>query len=86
LKSGSPLSSHLQYFSSFLARLSSQLSAIPIAHGRRANAPLIAAVALGDSTALVVPLLGLGALLTTSGSLPYSAGIEGSYYQHSFSR
>jgi threonine/homoserine/homoserine lactone efflux protein len=45
-----------------------------IAHGRRANAPLIAAVALGDSTALVVSLLGLGALLTTSGSLPYSLG------------
>ena len=31
-----------------------------IAHGRRANAPLVAAVALGDSTALVVSLLGLG--------------------------
>lgn len=51
-----------------------------IAHSRRANAPLIAAVALGDSTALVVPLLGLGALLTTSGSLPYSLGVECSYY------
>ena len=37
-----------------------------IAHGRRANVPLIAAVALGDSTALVVSLLGLGALLATS--------------------
>jgi len=37
-----------------------------IAHGRRANAPLVAAVALGDSTALVVSLLGLGALLATS--------------------
>jgi threonine/homoserine/homoserine lactone efflux protein len=34
--------------------------------GRRANVPLIAAVALGDSTALVVSLLGLGALLATS--------------------
>jgi threonine/homoserine/homoserine lactone efflux protein len=37
-----------------------------LAHGRRANAPLVAAVALGDSTALVVSLLGLGALLATS--------------------
>nr|AIA15928.1 LysE type translocator [uncultured bacterium] len=37
-----------------------------IAYGRRANVPLVAAVALGDSTALVVSLLGLGALLATS--------------------
>lgn len=37
-----------------------------IAHGRRANVPLIAAVALGDSSALLVSLLGLGALLATS--------------------
>lgn len=37
-----------------------------IAHGRRANAPLVAAVALGDSTALALSLLGLGALLATS--------------------
>src|SRR6186997_3355824 len=37
-----------------------------LAHGRRAKVPLIAAVALGDSTALVVSLLGLGALLATS--------------------
>ena len=37
-----------------------------IAHGRRANVPLVAAVALGDSTALVVSLLGLGAVLATS--------------------
>ena len=35
-------------------------------HGRRANVPLVAAVALGDSTALVVSLLGLSALLATS--------------------
>lgn len=34
-----------------------------MAHGRRANVPLAAAVALGDSTALVVSLLGLGAPL-----------------------
>ncbi|KQU81349.1 MULTISPECIES: LysE family translocator [unclassified Rhizobacter] len=37
-----------------------------MAHGRRANVPLIAAVALGDSTALIVSLLGLGALLSAS--------------------
>jgi threonine/homoserine/homoserine lactone efflux protein len=37
-----------------------------IAQGRRANVPLVAAVALGDSTALVVSLLGLGAILATS--------------------
>lgn len=37
-----------------------------MAHGRLANVPLVAAVALGDSTALVVSLLGLGALLATS--------------------
>ncbi len=37
-----------------------------VAHGRRANLPLVAAVALGDSTALALSLLGLGALLATS--------------------
>jgi threonine/homoserine/homoserine lactone efflux protein len=37
-----------------------------MAHGRRANVALVAAVAMGDSTALVVSLLGLGALLATS--------------------
>lgn len=37
-----------------------------IAQGRRANLPLVAAVALGDSTALVVSLVGLGALLAAS--------------------
>ena len=37
-----------------------------IANGRRANFPLVAAVALGDSTALVVSLLGLGTLLAAS--------------------
>jgi threonine/homoserine/homoserine lactone efflux protein len=37
-----------------------------VAHGRRANVPLVAAVALGDSTALVLSLLGLGALLASS--------------------
>jgi len=37
-----------------------------VSHGRRANVPLVAAVALGDSTALVLSLLGLGALLAAS--------------------
>lgn len=37
-----------------------------VAHGRRANIPLVAAVALGDSTSLALSLLGLGALLATS--------------------
>lgn len=37
-----------------------------VAHGGRANLPLVAAVALGDCTALVVSLLGLGALLAAS--------------------
>lgn len=37
-----------------------------VAHGRRANVPLVAAVALGDSTALALSLLGLGAVLAAS--------------------
>ncbi len=37
-----------------------------ISHGRRANLPLVSGVALGDSTALLVSLVGLGALLATS--------------------
>lgn len=37
-----------------------------MSHGQRANVPLVVGVALGDSTALVVSLLGLGALLATS--------------------
>jgi threonine/homoserine/homoserine lactone efflux protein len=48
-----------------------------VAHGRRANVPLVAAVALGDSTALVLSLLGVGALLATSAfrfSVVYWAG------------
>lgn len=37
-----------------------------ISHGPRANLPLVAAVALGDSTALLASLVGLGALLAVS--------------------
>jgi threonine/homoserine/homoserine lactone efflux protein len=40
-----------------------------LAHGRRANVPLVAAVALGDSTALAFSLVGLGALLAASALL-----------------
>lgn len=35
-------------------------------HGRRAAWPLVASVALGDATALLLSLVGLGALLATS--------------------
>jgi len=37
-----------------------------ISHGYKAKIPLILAVALGDSTALALSLLGLGALLAES--------------------
>ena len=37
-----------------------------MAHGRRTNVPLVAAVALGDSTALALSLVGLGTLLAAS--------------------
>jgi len=40
-----------------------------ITHGRRANLPLVVAVALGDSTALFLSLVGLGAVLATSAVL-----------------
>lgn len=40
-----------------------------MAHGSRANLPLVAAVALGDSTALAFSLLGLGTLLSASAVL-----------------
>jgi threonine/homoserine/homoserine lactone efflux protein len=39
-----------------------------VSHGYRVKVPLIIAVALGDSTALALSLLGLGALLTESAS------------------
>lgn len=37
-----------------------------LAHGRKANVPLVAGVALGDCTALLLSIVGLGALLKTS--------------------
>ena len=51
-----------------------------MAHGRRANVPLIAAVALGDSTALVLSLLGLGALLATSAAWFTAVKLAGGLY------
>jgi len=40
-----------------------------LTHGRRANVPLVAAVTLGDSTALVLSLVGLGAVLAASAAM-----------------
>jgi homoserine/homoserine lactone efflux protein len=40
-----------------------------LSHGRRANMALVAGVALGDSTALVLSLVGLGAVLAASAAL-----------------
>jgi len=37
-----------------------------VAHGSRANVPLVAAVAMGDCTALILSIAGLGAILATS--------------------
>jgi len=37
-----------------------------VAHGSRANIPLVLAVALGDTTALILSIVGLGAVLATS--------------------
>lgn len=37
-----------------------------LSHGRKANIPLIVAVALADSTAMTLSLLGLGSILSTS--------------------
>ncbi|MEM9003958.1 MAG: LysE family translocator [Cyanobacteria bacterium P01_F01_bin.86] len=37
-----------------------------LSHGRRANIPLVAAVALADSTAMTMSLLGLGTILAAS--------------------
>jgi threonine/homoserine/homoserine lactone efflux protein len=40
-----------------------------LAHGRRAAAPIVAGVALGDFTAMTASMLGLGALLAASAEL-----------------
>ena len=51
-----------------------------IAHGKRANIPLVAAVALGDSTALLLSLAGLGAVLATSAWLFTAIKMIGGLY------
>ncbi|HEU4922961.1 MAG TPA: LysE family translocator [Burkholderiales bacterium] len=51
-----------------------------VAHGGRANAPLVAAVALGDSTALVLSLIGLGALLSASAFAFTFVKLAGGFY------
>ncbi len=51
-----------------------------VAHGRSANYPLIAAVALGDSTALFASLVGLGAVLATSAFLFTLIKVAGGLY------
>jgi len=51
-----------------------------ISHGTRAKIPLVAAVALGDSTALFLSLVGLGVLLTQSAFLFQIIKIAGGLY------
>ncbi len=51
-----------------------------IAHGRRAIPAVVPGVALGDSTALAVSLLGLGALLAASASLFTAVKLVGGLY------
>ncbi len=51
-----------------------------ISHGNRAKIPLVAAVALGDSTALFLSLVGLGVLLTQSAFLFQIIKIAGGLY------
>lgn len=51
-----------------------------VTHGRRANVPLVAAVALGDSTALLASLAGLGALLTVSAFWFTAVKVAGGLY------
>ncbi len=51
-----------------------------VAHGKSAKLPLIAAVALGDSTALLLSLLGLGALLSASAAWFTAIKVIGGLY------
>ncbi|BFN14933.1 LysE family translocator [Marinobacter sp. RI1] len=51
-----------------------------VTHGRRANVPLVAAVALGDSTALFASLVGLGALLAVSAFWFTAVKVAGGMY------
>ncbi len=51
-----------------------------VSHGNRASLPLIAAVALGDSTALALSLAGLGAIIATSAWLFTAIKLLGGLY------
>lgn len=51
-----------------------------VTHGRKANVPLVAAVALGDSTALLASLVGLGALLAISAFWFTAVKVAGGLY------
>lgn len=51
-----------------------------VAHGQRANVPLVAAVALGDCTSLSLSLLGLGALLAASAAWFAMVKLAGGLY------
>ena len=51
-----------------------------VTHGRRANVPLVAAVALGDCTALFASLVGLGALLAVSAFWFTAVKVAGGLY------
>ena len=51
-----------------------------VTHGRRANVPLVAAVAFGDSTALFASLVGLGALLAVSAFWFTAVKVAGGLY------
>ncbi|MDR9469410.1 LysE family translocator [Marinospirillum sp.] len=51
-----------------------------VTHGRRANIPLVAAVALGDSTALFASIVGLGALFAVSAFWFTAVKVAGGLY------
>lgn len=51
-----------------------------IAHGRRAALPLISAVVLGDGTAILLSLCGLGTILAKSSALFQTIKIAGGIY------
>ena len=51
-----------------------------VAHGRRATHAVVPGVALGDSTALAVSLLGLGALLSASAAAFTAVKLAGGLY------
>jgi len=51
-----------------------------IAHGKQANIPLVAGVALGDSVALLLSIAGLGAVLATSAWMFTAIKIVGGLY------